>query len=350
MSGVRSAFRTMSCRALHSSSVRSGSPISSRRLAFELVLTSALLIVLTCGTLFVGPSISGTPQQKPTATVLIAALLPVGVLLFLSFVERLFNPAGPRKSLARWFLHLQIYIFSAFMAGVAGVLGTIAASGLTRQFGFNLGLIDISFADGRGVLPLIGALWVSAVVTDFFFYWYHRTLHWSPVLWQVHKLHHMDTELDVLTIGRENWIDAFVASAMITVPASVFFKFDGPDLLSLGLVGGTIASVFPTLLTLGHANLRIQVGNASMFYCSPQVHRIHHSRLPQHRDKNFAFVFPIWDVLFGTYYRPDRDEFPPTGVDGEKEIESFWEAQIFVPREWWKMARARRNARTRAPI
>jgi sterol desaturase/sphingolipid hydroxylase (fatty acid hydroxylase superfamily) len=85
--------------------------------------------------------------------------------------------------------------------------------------------------------------------------------------------------------------------------------------------------------------VRLQVGRASLLFCSPQVHRIHHSCLPQHFDKNFSVVFPLWDVLFGTYYSPVRNEFPPTGVPNEKEIQSFWEAQTFTLREWWKMLR-----------
>jgi sterol desaturase/sphingolipid hydroxylase (fatty acid hydroxylase superfamily) len=34
---------------------------------------------------------------------------------------------------------------------------------------------------------------------------------------------------------------------------------------------------------------------------------------PEHYDSNFAALFPIWDVLFRSYYRPDG--FPPTGLD-----------------------------------
>jgi sterol desaturase/sphingolipid hydroxylase (fatty acid hydroxylase superfamily) len=62
-----------------------------------------------------------------------------------------------------------------------------------------------------------------------------------------------------------------------------------------------------------------------------------------------AFV-PLWDVLFGTYYAPKWNEFPPTGVDGEREIQSFWEAHIFTFREWWKMFRAWRLRRKAALV
>ena len=38
---------------------------------------------------------------------------------------------------------------------------------------------------------------------------------------------------------------------------------------------------------------------------------------PQHKDRNFAAFFPIWDILFRTFYFPKRDEFPDTGIVDE---------------------------------
>jgi sterol desaturase/sphingolipid hydroxylase (fatty acid hydroxylase superfamily) len=35
------------------------------------------------------------------------------------------------------------------------------------------------------------------------------------------------------------------------------------------------------------------------------------ARLPDHYDSNFAALFPVWDVLVGSYHRPDG--YPPTG-------------------------------------
>lgn len=35
---------------------------------------------------------------------------------------------------------------------------------------------------------------------------------------------------------------------------------------------------------------------------------------PEHHDKNFADALPIFDIVFGTFERPKREEFPPTGL------------------------------------
>jgi sterol desaturase/sphingolipid hydroxylase (fatty acid hydroxylase superfamily) len=286
------------------------------------------------------PAISSGPRQH-TGSILIAVLTPIVSLLSLSLLERLTPPAGPRKSIRRWLLHLQINIFVLFMLGLVGALFATVPSALARHFGINLGLIDLRFAGEKGLWSALGAIWVSnAIVSDFFFYWLHRAQHKFPFLWQHHKMHHMDRELDAVTYARQNWLEAFLIVFLIIVPGSILFKTDTIDPWTLGVTGGIVSVIFVILLQMEHANLRIQTGRASVLWCTPQVHRIHHSRLPHHRDKNFASLFPLWDVLFGTYYAPARDEFPPTGVDGETEIQSFWESLVFTPREWWRMYRA----------
>jgi sterol desaturase/sphingolipid hydroxylase (fatty acid hydroxylase superfamily) len=314
---------------------------------FDLLLTALLLALLIFGALYVWPAISSPSARRTLASILISALLvPIVPVVLLSLIERLFPPAGPRKSLRQWFLHLHVHVFYIFMAGIAAALNAVALSALARHFGFHLGLIDLRFATGKGLLVLAAAVWVSMVVGDFFFYWFHRALHKSKILWQHHKLHHMDEQVEAITLNRQNWIEVFIAALLIFAPVALLFKVDKPDPTQLGLLAGTFSTALATFLGIGHMNVRFQVGTASLIYCSPQVHRIHHSRLPQHQDKNFAFALPLWDVLFGTYYAPSRDEFPPCGVDGEKEIRSFWEAQIFTQREWWRMFR-RWRARAR---
>ena len=71
----------------------------------------------------------------------------------------------------------------------------------------------------------------------------------------------------------------------------------------------------------------------------------HHSRMREHHDQNYAGFFQIWDVIFGTYHYPKRDEYPLTGVHDEKEVQSLLEAATLPFREWHKMFRTRRERR-----
>lgn len=79
-----------------------------------------------------------------------------------------------------------------------------------------------------------------------------------------------------------------------------------------------------------HANVRWTFGPLRWVIATPHFHRWHHSRAPEARDKNFAALFPIWDVLFGTLYLPDHqpDAF---GVDTAEEVPSGFFGQILYP-------------------
>jgi sterol desaturase/sphingolipid hydroxylase (fatty acid hydroxylase superfamily) len=267
----------------------------------------------------------------------------------LSLAEHLTRPAGPRKSARKWLLHFEIMAVNYASAVPFALLATYLASLLVRSLKLNLGLVDLSIGDGKSIPAIIAALVLSAFIGDFFFYWYHRSLHKSNVLWQHHKMHHLDPEFDALTGTRQNWVENFFIVFFILIPVAVLFKTNQPtDPFGLGLVQGAVVGIWTLFNYQNHSNLRLQFGKGTFLFTSSQSHRIHHSYLPQHRDKNFVALFPIWDILFGTYYHPARNEFPPTGVEGEKDIQSVWEAQIFAFREWWRMFRAHRDRRNHA--
>ena len=58
------------------------------------------------------------------------------------------------------------------------------------------------------------------------------------------------------------------------------------------------------------------------------MHRLHHSTDPAHHDRNFADALPIFDIVFGTYQAPKKDEFPETGLGPlEPAPRSIWRAQ-----------------------
>jgi len=316
----------------------------SRKTLLGLAWLFVLVGLMIFGSLRLGPWLLDAPSPTLRAT-LIATVLPVGTVLFLSLLERMLPPAGPRKSLPQWLLHVQILVFFTFMVGLSVVVAALAINSAAGALGIELGIFDLRGIGGGGLIAVLVAVWVIAVLNDFFFYWYHRALHTFPVLWAHHKLHHIDVQLEAVTLARQNWIEVFLAAAAIVVPMMILFKLDTHDPWGLGLLSGITVTAFSTLLTIGHMNVRLGAGRASILWCTPQMHRIHHSRLPQHRDRNFAFTLPLWDRLFGTYYAPAPDEYPPTGVDGEREISSFWETQIFTVREWWRMFRRWRQNR-----
>jgi sterol desaturase/sphingolipid hydroxylase (fatty acid hydroxylase superfamily) len=83
-------------------------------------------------------------------------------------------------------------------------------------------------------------------------------------------------------------------------------------LLALGLAPVALAGVAPVLTLMAilvHANLDWDWGPLRAVVASPRFHRWHHTDEASARDKNFAGLLPLWDILFGTYYMP-KDRLP----------------------------------------
>jgi sterol desaturase/sphingolipid hydroxylase (fatty acid hydroxylase superfamily) len=63
---------------------------------------------------------------------------------------------------------------------------------------------------------------------------------------------------------------------------------------------------------------------------SPAHHQVHHSYHPAHINKNFAFMFPVWDVMFRTFHVPQTDVDVKFGLSGHPEdeftscVELYW--------------------------
>lgn len=177
-------------------------------------------------------------------------------------------------------------------------------------------------------------------VFDFFYYWFHRAQHRFGPLWAQHKVHHADASLNVTTTNRHNVLEEPLRAFLVLLPIGVLFDMKP---ITLGWIWLAI-SVWGYLI---HMNVRIELGPLSWVVTNPQVHRIHHSRLPGHRDRNFAVFFPVLDVLFGTWYRPARGEFPPTGLDTGEDLNHWWRATVAPFADWGRRLARLTGSRSR---
>jgi sterol desaturase/sphingolipid hydroxylase (fatty acid hydroxylase superfamily) len=167
---------------------------------------------------------------------------------------------------------------------------------------------------------------VPLFVFDFFYYWFHRLQHTNRWLWEQHKLHHTDEALNVTTAGRVHWSEEAFRSIFISLPMGLLFDIKPVD---AGII--TMAIGYWGLLI--HANVRLPFGPLTRVLCGPQAHRIHHSILPEHGNRNFAAFFPVWDILFGTFHHPE-EAYPRTGVIGAPPRPSLHEV-LFGPFVAW---------------
>jgi len=148
---------------------------------------------------------------------------------------------------------------------------------------------------------------VLILVVDFWTYLVHRAQHKFAILWAMHSLHHSAEALSMVTGARHFWLEDTLITAVFPVLAIVFKipqEMVTPITLFYFLAGDGMA----------HLNLRISLGHFALVFNNPQYHRIHHSVEPQHQNKNFCKLLPLFDVIFGTAWKPGKDEFPMTGL------------------------------------
>jgi sterol desaturase/sphingolipid hydroxylase (fatty acid hydroxylase superfamily) len=130
------------------------------------------------------------------------------------------------------------------------------------------------------------------------------------VLWAMHSLHHSAEALSIITGARHFWLESAIHTAVVPV-LGIIFKVP-PE------VATTVAFIYLLPDGMAHLNLRLSLGRFALVLNNPQYHRIHHSLEAQHYNKNFCKMLPLFDVIFGTAWKPGMDEFPVTGLAGEK--------------------------------
>jgi sterol desaturase/sphingolipid hydroxylase (fatty acid hydroxylase superfamily) len=225
------------------------------------------------------------------------ALLPV-MLLF----ERL-RPADPTQPLfspgllvdSLWFLVfpiLGIWLPDAFERLLNTSLGSTLA-------GFRLHALT--------VLPLFVQLILVILVSDFLAWFGHYVRHKIPALWEFHKIHHSQVQLNYFSTRRLHPLDLIAQSLVRFLPWTLLG-------LNVALPGFLIWTTFLRLFEMFvHANIRTSLGPLHYVFVTPQTHRIHHSMRPEHIDKNFGDFLSVWDFLFRTQCT-DFNVYPALGV------------------------------------
>jgi len=208
-------------------------------------------------------------------------------------IMALWEIAAPRRKrafsrLTRWPNNLGIVVFNTV---VLRVLFPTAAIGVALAAEANgWGLFNV-FA-----LPEWLAVVLAVMIMDFAIYLQHVLVHAVPALWRLHRMHHADLDYDVTTGARFHPIEIVISM--------------GLKLMVVGALGAPALAVliFEVVLNatamFNHGNVRIPVGLDHVLrwiVVTPDMHRVHHSVIPQETNSNFGFNLPWWDRLFGTY-------------------------------------------------
>jgi sterol desaturase/sphingolipid hydroxylase (fatty acid hydroxylase superfamily) len=252
------------------------------------------------------------------------------------FVSFLF-PKSVWSNASAW-LDLKFFIVNQFTGKLLYAGLTAAAMGVVFYWVTGgTSLIDVVKGSELPGLSdfLISILYMIVVIaiTDFTAFYIHYLQHKIPLLWEFHKVHHSPEVMHPISNFREHPFDN-VAYAMGI--GSVYGIVLGGVNVTLGYLPNmpTVLGM-PFLLFLfnaggyhlRHSHIWLRwPGRWSMVFPSPAHHHVHHSCHPDHLDKNFAFLFPLWDVLFRTYHMPKDNRDVKFGIYGmdETEYTSVW--------------------------
>jgi sterol desaturase/sphingolipid hydroxylase (fatty acid hydroxylase superfamily) len=151
-------------------------------------------------------------------------------------------------------------------------------------------------------LPSAVQILITVLVLDFMYgYLSHVLLHKIPIMWRVHQVHHSDPFVDVTTSLRQHPLEGMWRFVFMTIPAWML------GLPAAGIVVYRLISRVNGVLE--HANIRLwrpldRVG--SLVWCTPNMHKVHHSNNPVETDSNYGNIFSVYDRVFGTFTNTDR--------------------------------------------
>ena len=155
----------------------------------------------------------------------------------------------------------------------------------------------------------LASFFAYLAILDFAEYWRHRLQHRFHWWWALHALHHSQRQLSLWADQRNHLLDNVLSDLWLVVVA-----------LLVGVPPGQflgIVVLMRLIESLSHTNVRLSFGwLGDRLLVSPHFHRQHHGIGVGHEGRamgcNFAPLFPLWDLLFGTArLAPD---YPATGI------------------------------------
>ncbi len=137
---------------------------------------------------------------------------------------------------------------------------------------------------------------LSVIILDFIIYAQHAAFHIFPIFWRIHKVHHIDQEIDATTGIRFHPLEIIfsvllkiLAIMVLGIPAFAALLFE-------------ILLNFSSLFTHSNLNLPVKLDKIlRIIIVTPDMHRIHHSVNKDESQSNYGSSFSFWDKIFKSY-------------------------------------------------
>jgi len=225
------------------------------------------------------------------ATIRLAAFLLVfgGMAVFELLSPRLERDElrGAWKS-RRWLTNLGLVVLSSVVLRVVFPAAAVGAALWARENGWGV----FNWLE----VPVILAGVIAFVLLDLSVWAEHVASHKVPLFWRFHRVHHVDTAIDVTTGLRFHPVEILVSMLW---KAAVVVALGAPPVAVL---------LFEIVLNAGamfsHSNIGLPQAADRILrrvIVTPDMHRVHHSSNRRETDTNYGFNFAFWDRLFGTY-------------------------------------------------
>jgi len=213
----------------------------------------------------------------------------IGSLLIVAIWELI----APRRQLTvskprRWFTNLSLVVLNTLAVRFFLPVLPVGLALLLQERGW--GILNIL------ILPDWLKISLAVLALDLVVYLQHVMFHYLPTLWRLHRMHHVDLDIDVTTGNRFHPIEIVISI--------------GIKLAAVALLGPPAIAVIIFEVVL-NASAQFNHGNVKLpervdrllrlFVVTPDMHRVHHSIIPRETNSNFGFNVPWWDRLLGTY-------------------------------------------------
>lgn len=162
----------------------------------------------------------------------------------------------------------------------------------------------------RGSGPLAAAAAIAG--WDFIYYWNHRLMHESRLMWAIHVVHHSSEHYNLSTALRQPVADSFGIFVPMGILSALGIR---PALIEMARGVNLIYQFWI------HTETVPKLGRFEEIFNTASHHRVHHGSNQRYLDRNHGSILIIWDRLFGTFEREDDDE--PVVYGLTKNIETF---------------------------
>lgn len=206
---------------------------------------------------------------------------------------------APRRRLQvsrwkRWPSNLGIVALNTVLLRLSIPLAAVGLAVIAEERGW--GLLNNS------ALPAEVRIVAAVLLLDLAIYLQHVMFHAVPALWRLHRMHHSDIDFDVTTGARFHPGEILLSMAIKLAAVAAL----GPPAVSVVI----FEVVLNATSMFNHGNVRLPERMDRILrrvVVTPDMHRVHHSVLPNETNSNFGFNLSWWDRLFGTYRAQPRD-------------------------------------------